>query len=53
MNDQTLDQLDETLDDLADLPSSKPWPAGAYEATVKISRMITNSTTMIGVILAS
>ena len=39
MNDQTLDQLDETLDDLADLPSSKPWPAGAYEATVKISRM--------------
>ena len=37
--DQTLDQLDETLDDLADLPSSKPWPAGAYEATVKISRM--------------
>ena len=37
--DQTLDQLDETLDDLADLPQQAPWPAGAYEATVQITRM--------------
>jgi hypothetical protein len=37
--DQDLNLLDETLDDLADAPSTELWPAGAYEASVKISRM--------------
>lgn len=39
MNDETLDILDETLDDLADLPSQELWPAGAYAASMKVSRM--------------
>lgn len=37
--DQTLDQLDETLDDLADMPAQNLWPAGAYAAKIRISRM--------------
>lgn len=39
MNDETIDQLDETLDDLADAPSTQLWPNGAYNATVTISRL--------------
>ncbi len=39
MNDEILDILDETLDDLADLPSQELWPAGAYAASMKVSRM--------------
>lgn len=40
MTDQneTLDMLDETLDDLADLPESKPFPAGAHLCTVHVRR---------------
>ena len=33
-----LNLLDETLDDLADLPESKPYPAGAHIATMFVSR---------------
>lgn len=36
--DQTLDMLDETLDDLADLPESKPFPAGAHACKMKVRR---------------
>lgn len=37
--DQTVDSLlDETLDDLADLPSSKPFPAGAHQALMFITK---------------
>lgn len=36
--DETMDMLDETLDDLADLPETKPFPAGAHLASVKIKR---------------
>lgn len=39
MNDETLDILDETLDDLADLPEQALWPAGAYAATLRFSRL--------------
>ena len=34
----TLDSLDETLDDLADMPSNAPWPAGAHQAKVVVKR---------------
>lgn len=34
----TLDSLDETLDDLADLPEVKPWAAGAHLAKVSVRR---------------
>lgn len=38
-NEETLDDLlDETLDDLADLPETKPFPAGAHRASVKVRR---------------
>lgn len=38
-NEETLDDLlDETLDDLADLPETKPFPAGAHRANVKVRR---------------
>lgn len=37
MNDVTL--LDDTLDDLADLPQSKPFPAGAYLVDLIIRAM--------------
>lgn len=37
-NEETLDQLDETLDDLADLPDTKPWPAGAYNFSMVVKR---------------
>lgn len=36
MSDDTL--LDDTLDDLADLPSQKPFPAGAHLAVVRLSK---------------
>ena len=37
--DQTVDSLlDETLDDLADLPSSAPFPAGAHQALMFITK---------------
>lgn len=37
--EQTVDSLlDETLDDLADLPQSKPFPAGAHKASMVVSR---------------
>ncbi len=36
--DETMEMLDETLDDLADLPSTAPFPAGAHLASVKIKR---------------
>lgn len=36
--DETLDLLDETLDDLADLPQNKPFPAGAHLVQLKIRR---------------
>lgn len=36
--DETIDMLDETLDDLADLPETKPFPAGAHQVTVKLRR---------------
>lgn len=32
MTDQTIDNLDDTLDDLADLPQSSPFPPGAHHA---------------------
>lgn len=34
----TLDSLDETLDDLADLPQTKPFPAGAHLVNMKVRR---------------
>lgn len=37
-DNQTLDDLDETLDDLADLPETKPFPAGAHIVALKIRR---------------
>ena len=37
-NEDTLDSLDETLDDLADLPQNKPFPAGAHLVQLKIRR---------------
>lgn len=37
--DQDLNLLDDTLDDLADLPKQSPYPAGAYLTSVKVSRM--------------
>lgn len=37
-NDDTLDSLDETLDDLADLPQNKPFPAGTHLALLKIRK---------------
>lgn len=37
-NEETLDQLDETLDDLADMPSNAPWPAGAHLAKTTVKR---------------
>jgi hypothetical protein len=37
-SDETMDMLDETLDDLADMPETKPFPAGAHLASVKIKR---------------
>lgn len=36
--DQDLNLLDETLDDLADLPKQTPYPAGAYLVSLKITR---------------
>ena len=36
--DETIDGLDETLDDLADAPSTALWPNGAHQATLKINR---------------
>lgn len=36
--DETMDMLDETLDDLADMPETKPFTAGAHLASVKIKR---------------
>lgn len=36
--DQDLNLLDETLDDLADLPKQTPYPAGAYLVSMKINR---------------
>jgi hypothetical protein len=36
--DQLDDILDETLDDLADLPSSKPFPAGAHAVKFFLTR---------------
>lgn len=40
MTDQneTLDMLDATLDDLADLPSNQPFPAGAHQVKLKVRR---------------
>lgn len=39
MTDQTMDNLlDETLDDLADLPSIAPFPAGAHRAKMFVLR---------------
>lgn len=37
MTDQTLDLLDATLDDLADLPSNEPFPVGAHAAKMFLS----------------
>ncbi len=37
-DDETMDMLDETLDDLADMPETKPFAAGAHLASVKIKR---------------
>lgn len=38
-NEETLDDLlDETLDDLADLPETKPFPAGAHRTKVTVRR---------------
>jgi len=38
MTDMTLDNLlDQTLDDIADLPEFKPYPAGAHHALVSFS----------------
>lgn len=38
-NEETLDDLlDETLDDLADLPETKPFPAGAHNVKVTVRR---------------
>lgn len=36
--DETIDGLDETLDDLADAPSTQLWPNGAHAASIKINR---------------
>lgn len=36
--DQTIDMLDETLDDLADMPASQPFPAGAHACSMKVRR---------------
>ena len=36
--DQDLNLLDETLDDLADLPKQTPYPAGAYLVSMRITR---------------
>jgi hypothetical protein len=38
MNENT-ELLDETLDDLADLPEQALWPAGAYAATFRFSAL--------------
>lgn len=38
MNNQDEMLLDETLDDLADLPSSQPFPAGAHLCSMKVKR---------------
>lgn len=47
-NDETMnDLLDETLDDLADLPQSKPFPAGAHKALMFITRNPTKKTTYV------
>lgn len=35
---ETLDMLDETLDDLADLPSNQPFPAGAHQVKLAVRR---------------
>lgn len=37
-NEETLDMLDETLDDLADLPETKPFPAGAHVVNLKVRK---------------
>lgn len=37
MTEQNFDLLDSTLDDLADLPSNEPFPAGAHAATMLLS----------------
>lgn len=39
MSDQMDDLLDETLDDLADLPSVAPFAAGAHKVQVFVTRM--------------
>lgn len=36
--DETIDMLDETLDDLADLPSNQPFAPGAYQVKLKVRR---------------
>lgn len=38
-NDETLDMLDETLDDLADMPSTQPFAAGAHLVSLKVKRI--------------
>lgn len=38
MQDETIDMLDETLDDLADLPETKPFPAGVHVVNLKIRK---------------
>jgi hypothetical protein len=38
-HDDTMDMLDETLDDLADMPSTKPFPAGAHLVSLKMKRI--------------
>jgi hypothetical protein len=37
-NEETLDSLDETLDDLAELPAVVPFPSGAYLANMVAKR---------------
>lgn len=39
MNNQEELLLDETIDDLADLPEQKPFPNGAHLVSIKISRI--------------
>jgi hypothetical protein len=37
-DNDTIDMLDETLDDLADMPSTSPFPAGAHLVSLKAKR---------------
>lgn len=48
MTDQTMDNLlDETLDDLADLPTSAPFPAGHHVAQMFVTRDAKKPTTYV------